>query len=297
MKRNIILKYSLVTLCGLILSSYTYAQVSPPMSMYFLNEYLYNPAAAGKNVGFNVGASYKNNLTGNNGETLTGTLTLDYAYGKSGFGLYATIDKDGVLDASRYAATYAYNLKTSDKGNLRFGVSLGASAIKLNMSKVVGDISDPEIANFNDQGYVFDGDFGVNYNHDNKLNIAAVVPNLRSVFYSQNVNDGYNYTSYFFSASYKFNIDNSIVLAPIAMYRGLKDYDAILDAGVNILLDEEKFNLMALYHTNNSASFGVGFNVDKKYKFQASYALPINSNLKRYTYGGVELGLRATFGK
>ncbi|WP_293299374.1 PorP/SprF family type IX secretion system membrane protein [Pedobacter sp. UBA4863] len=297
MKRNIILKYSLFTFFGLILSAYTHAQVSPPMSMYFLNEYLYNPAAAGKNAGFNVGASYKNNLTGDNGETLTGTLTLDYGRGNSGFGLYATIDKDGVLDASRYAATYAYNVKTSAKGNLRFGVSLGASTIKVDMSRVVGNLDDPDLINFNDQGYVVDGDFGMNYNHDNKLNIAAVIPNLRSVFYSQNVNDGYNYTTYFFSASYKFSIDDAISLSPIAMCRGLKDYDAVVDAGINVLLAEEKFNFMALYHTNNSASFGIGYSADKKYKFQASYALPINSNLQKYTYGGVELGLKVNFGK
>lgn len=296
MKHNII-KYSLAIFFVITLSLSAYAQVSPPMSMYFLNEYLYNPAAAGKNKGFNIGASYKNNLTGNNGETLTGTLTVDYAYGKSGFGLYANIDKDGVLDASRYAATYAYCLKLADKGDLRFGLSLGASAIKINMSKVVGNLDDVYLQQYNDQGYVFDGDFGVNYTHDNKLNIAAVIPNLRSAFYSQNVNDGYNYTTYYFSASYKFNVDNIIAISPIAMYRGLKDYDAVLDIGANVLLAEEKFNLMALYHTSNSMSFGVGFNVDKKYKFQASYALPINSNLQKYTYGGIELGLKANFGK
>jgi len=296
MKHNII-KYSLVVLFVSILSPVVYAQVSPPMSMYFLNEYLYNPAAAGKSKGFNIGASYKNNLTGNNGETLTGTLTLDYAYGKSGFGFYASIDKDGVLDASRYAATYAYNLKLADKGDLRFGLSLGASAIKINMSKVVGDLDDVYLQQYNDQGYVFDGDFGINYIHDNKLNIAAVIPNLRSVFYSKNINDGYNYTTYYLSASYKFNIDNAIALSPIAMYRGLKDYDAVLDIGANVLLADEKFNLMALYHTSNSMSFGVGYNVDKKYKFQASYALPINGNLQKYTYGGVELGLKVNFGK
>lgn len=296
MKHNII-KYSLAVLFASMLSSVAYAQVSPPMSMYFLNEYLYNPAATGKNAGLNVGASYKNNLTGDNGETLTGTLTLDYAYGKSGFGLYASIDKDGVMGASRYAATYAYGLKLSDKENLRFGVSLGASAIKLDMSKVVGDLSDEGLLNFNDQGYVFDGDFGINYIRDNKLNIAVVIPNLRSVFYSQNVNDGYNYTTYYLSASYKFNIDNTVALSPMAMYRGLKDYDAVLDIGANVLLAEEKFNLMVLYHTSNNASFGIGYNVDKKYKFQASYALPINSNLQKYTYGGVELGLKMSLGK
>ena len=297
MRANLIYQAGLLIILGVFCLPDAKAQVSPPMSMYYLNEYLYNPAAAGKNQGLNIGASYKNNLTGTNGETLTSTFTADYGYGKSGFGLYASIDKDGLLETSRFAATYAYNLKTSDVGNLRFGVSLGASALKLSTSRVVGDVSDVLIQQFNDQGYIIDGDFGVSYNHNDKLNISAAIPNLRSVFYSTNVNDGYNYTTFYASASYKVDLDNTLALVPMAMYRGLRDYDAILDAGVNVLLAQEKFNIMALYHTNNSISFGLGFTASRRYQFQASYAMPINSNLRQYSYGGAELGFRLKFGK
>ncbi len=271
------------------------AQVSPPMSMYYLNEYLYNPAVAGKVQGFNLGLSYKNNLTGSNGETVANTITLDYGRGKSGFGLSVNTDKDGVLNVNRFAASYAYNVQTSDKGNLRFGLSAGVTSIKVNISDIIGDVDDQLVQQFNDQGYIFDGDLGAHYS-DEKLSLSAVAPNLRSLIYSENVSDGYNYSTFYFSAAYQV-LDGPVKLTPKVLYRGLDGYDNVIDAGVNAQFSEDKFNLMAFYHSSNSLSFGIGFNMLKKYQMQASYSLPINNNLKKYTYGGVELGVKVNLSK
>ncbi len=289
MKKNNI-TYIVLTTALFLLSSKLVAQVSPPLSMYYLNEYLYNPAMAGKKEGLNLGAFYKNNLTGSNGQTVANTLTLDYGMGKSGFGLTVNTDKDGVLNVNRFSATYAYNLKTSANGNLRFGLSAGVTSLKVNMADVIGDLDDPIPSQFNDQGYVFDGDLGVNYATD-KLSLSVVAPNLRSLIYTENVNDGYNYTTFYAAAAYQVT-DGTIKLTPKAMFRGLKGYESVLDLGVNAQFLEDKFNLLAFYHTSNNLSFGVGFNILSKYQLQASYSLPINSNLQKYTYGNVELGLK-----
>ena len=271
------------------------AQVSPPISMYYLNEYLYNPAVAGRDFGVNLGLSYKNNLVGENGQSVANTATLTYAKGKSGFGLMVNTDKDGLLNVSRYAFSYAYNLKMAETSSLKFGLSVGATSLKIDNSRIFGDLDDVEIQNFNDQGHVLDADFGVNYSNGN-LNLSAVAPNLRNLMSADAVSDGYNYSTFYLSAAYKF-VNGGMGITPKVLYRGLNGYDAVLDAGVNIQLAEDQFNLIALYHTNNSLSFGMGFLILDKYHMQASYALPINSNLKKYTYGGVELGLKLNFGK
>ncbi len=269
------------------------AQVSPPASMYFLNEYLYNPAAAGKKEGFNLGVSYKNNLVGENGQSLSNTATLDYGKGKSGFGLSVNTDKDGLIDINRFAATYAYKIQLSENSDLRFGLSAGVTSLKINSSDIIGDLDDQLIEQYNDQGYIFDGDFGVHYTFD-KLSIGAVLPNLRNVVYTENVSDGYNYSTFYFSASYQF-LDGPITLTPKVLYRGVKSYDSIIDAGINAQFAENKFNLLAFYHSSNSLSFGVGYTALKKYQMQLSYSLPIDNNVKKYTYGGVELGLKLNF--
>lgn len=296
MKRININKYSLAILLAALFSIITAkAQVSPPMSMYYLNEYLYNPALAGKKQGLNVGLSYKNNLTGSNGQTVANTITLDYGKDKSGFGLFFNNDKDGLINVNKLAVTYAYGIQTSETGRLRFGLSAGATSLKLDNSSIIGDQDDILPQQYNDQGYVFDGDLGAHY-YDDKLSLSAVMPNLRSLVNSNEVNDGYNYSTFYLSAAYKL-IGGSVNFIPKVMYRGLKGYDGILDLGVNAQFADEKLNLMAFYHSSNSLSFGLGFAVQKKYQIQASYALPINSNLKKYTYGGVELGVKANFSK
>jgi len=296
MKKNNTAYVTLITIIIIILIAINAkAQVSPPMSMYYLNEYLYNPAAAGKVQGLNIGLSYKNNLTGSNGETVTNTITLDYGMGKNGFGILVNTDKDGVLNVNKFAATYAYNVQTSNAGNLRFGLSAGVTSVKVNMSDIVGEVDDQLVQQFNDQGYVFDGDLGAHYS-DGRLNLSAVAPNLRSLIYSENVNDGYNYSTFYFSAAYQL-INGSVKLTPKVLYRGLEGYDNVIDAGLNAQFADDKLNLLAFYHSSNTMSFGIGFNILKKYQVQASYSLPVNSNLKKYTYGGVELGLKANLSK
>ncbi|MNK37607.1 hypothetical protein D3C87_561790 [compost metagenome] len=294
MKNNNI-TYITALLILIFISLEVKAQVSPPMSMYYLNEYLYNPATAGKTQGLNVGLSYKNNLTGSNGQTVANTVTLDYGMGKSGFGLLLNTDKDGLLNVNRFAATYAYNIQTSKTGNLRFGLSAGVTSVRINMSDIIGDVDDVLPEQLNGQGYVFDGDFGAHYTNG-KLSLSAVAPNLRSLIYNENVSDGYNYSTFYFSAAYQV-LDGPVKLTPKVLYRGLDGYDNVLDAGLNAQFAEDKFNLMAFYHSSNSLSFGLGFNVLKKYQIQASYSLPINNNLQKYTYGGVELGLKVNFSK
>lgn len=294
MKRNNI-AYIATLIIIFLISVNANAQVSPPMSMYYLNEYLYNPAVAGKIQGFNLGLSYKNNLTGSNGQTVANTVTLDYGRGKSGFGLSVNTDKDGVLNVNRFAASYAYNIQTSDKGNLRFGLSAGVTSIKVNISDIVGDIDDQYVQQFNDQGYIFDADLGVHYANE-KLSLSAVAPNLRSMIYSGNVNDGYNYSTFYFSAAYQV-LKGPVKLTPKVLYRGLDGYDNIIDVGVNTQFADDKFNFLAFYHSSNSISLGFGFNVLKKCQVQASYSLPVSSSLKKYTYGAVELGAKVNFSK
>lgn len=287
--------YIITTVILFFASSPLKAQVSPPMSMYYLNEYLYNPAAAGKRAGLNVGLSYKNNLTGSNGQNVANTVTIDYGWNKNGFGLSVVTDKDGLLNVNRFSASYAYHVETSETGNLRFGLSAGISSLKVNMADIIGDGTDLVPQQFNDQGYVFDGDLGVNY-EDGKLSLSAVAPNLRSLIYTENVNDGYNYSTFYVSAAYQV-LDGPVRLTPKLFYRGLDGYDNVIDVGVNAQFAEDKFNLLAFYHSSNSLSFGLGFNILKKYQMQASYSLPINNNLKKYTYGSVELGLKINLSK
>jgi type IX secretion system PorP/SprF family membrane protein len=293
MKKYIIkIAKSSIILVALCVSN-AYAQLSPPASMYFLNEYLYNPAMAGKTEGLGVGLSYKNNLTSSDINVKTNILTVEYGKGKNGFGLSAYNDKDGLISLNKFAASYAYNLKTSATSNLRFGLSVGLSKSSID-ENYVGEFNDPMIYEINQRGYVFDADLGINYSNE-KIDVSISAPNWRGVV-SENDVVQQNYTTLYASAAYTL-FDGLTKLTPKVVYRSVKYAQDVLDIGANAQFAGGKFNLLAFYHTDKAASFGLGFDIVKKYKVQAAYAMPLTSGISNFGYSAFELGLKVKINK
>jgi len=84
------------------------------------------------------------------------------------------------LQRTKAVATYAYHLPLNGENQkLNFGASVGIMKEQVDYSGVNGDISDPNITQFNNKGSLFDGDFGVAYT-SNKLSVEAAIPNIRS---------------------------------------------------------------------------------------------------------------------
>ncbi len=44
-------------------------------------------------------------------------------------------------------------------------------------------------------------------------------------------------------------------------FRGIKGFDNILDAGVNLDATNYNFNVSGIYHSNKSITFGIGLNL------------------------------------
>ncbi len=276
--------------CATFLSNETKAQLSVPTSMYFQNEYIFNPSVAGKTPGLNVGLSYMQNVTSGNGNTVGNIVTLDYGKGKNGFGLFINTDKDGVMNVNKFGASYAYHLKAADNGVLSFGLTAGVSGMNINLSDIVGDVDDALVRYYNDQNYNFDADLGVHYQL-NKLSVSAVASNLRGLIDSK-LYGGFNYNKFYASASYQL-VDGAVKVTPKVLYRGLHEFDDVIDAGLNLQFSGDKVSFQTFYHSNNSVSAGLGFEILERYNVQANYVLPISNELKHYTNGAFEIGIRA----
>lgn len=269
------------------------AQINPQISMFYQNEYLANPAMAGVQKGFNINAAYKHDLVSEKGMRSNNALTLDYQFKKAGLGLNINMDKDGLLNTNRYLATYAYHLPFVNNSQLHFGLSAGVSTEKFNMSDIIGDTDDALIMQYNDLKPEFDADFGIAYTSD-KYNIQAVLPNLRDLIYDQSVSRIYTPTTFYTAVSYKLTGEFGR-LEPKVVYRGVKNYNNIVDAGVNFSTSSENFNALLMYHSSNNATAGVGFTYQKNYQVQLAYVTPVNSSLQQYTYGSVQIGLKLRF--
>ncbi len=275
------------------------AQLLPLNAQYFQNRYLANPSMAGLDEGFNVNGTFRKQWSNIPGAPITQSLTLDQQLNKVGWGVNVYNEKAGGIQHTKLVGTFAYHLPLSDdEQKLNFGISFGASQDKLDLSTIKNsDLNDPSIARFNDRGYYLDGDFGLSYTSKN-LTIEGAIPNLRSVFRNDNLNFA-NSPTFYSAISYKIILGtgiNGINVEPKGVFRGIKNYKNLWDAGVNASFANDKLFLMAMYHNTENATVGFGLNYKSTLYFMAYYNTA-TSEISGYTNGDFEVNIRINIGK
>jgi type IX secretion system PorP/SprF family membrane protein len=267
------------------------ALLEPSGTQYFQNQYLSNPAMAGVDKGLRLNAAYRRQWNGVDGAPVTKFLTADYAAtDRVGVGLNLFNDVAGLINRTRVGLTYAYHLPLSDADHqLHFGLSLALNVQHINYKDLNGDPMDPSVGAFNRRDNYFEGEYGMAYT-DTHLTVQASLPNIRSLVTGDNkaVNGG---GIFFTAASYRFAIDDQITsIEPKICYRGVRGYDNIIDAGVNVAILNNVANVMAMYHTSKSLTAGIGVKILKLVGVQAMYTTQ-TGGIKTYVDGTYEVGV------
>jgi len=277
----------------------TQAQIQPLNAQYFQNKYLANPSFAGIGTGLNINGSFRKQWSNIPGAPVTQGLTIDQQLSKVGLGINVFNEKAGSIQFTKAVATFAYHLPINGEDQqLNFGVSFGTSKDRFDLNELHNsNPNDPSIARFNDRGYYLDGDFGVSYTSKG-LNIEGALPNLRSVLRKDDLS--YADKPTFYSAiSYKFALGsglNGVNLEPKGVFRGIKNYNNLWDAGANVSFAEDKLYVMGMYHSTENATVGVGVNYLSSVYIMAYYNTA-TSAIKGYTGGDFEINVRFNIGK
>jgi type IX secretion system PorP/SprF family membrane protein len=276
---------------GMLSVSTVKAQLNPFGSQYFQNQYLFNPAMAGINSGLNVNLAYSKQGVSVDGAQNMQAISLDYQAKKVGLGLSVYNENSGLFRTTRAVATYAYHIDLGGNNQkLSFGLSAGFVNQHLESSNVVGTFNDPTISHYNDNNPTyFDGDFGVSYT-SNTLTLQAALPDIKTV---SNANNTAEREIFFTSASYKFGGSADVNVEPKVVFRQVRGFDKIVDAGANLSFAQNAFSLQGMYHSSNSATFGFGLN-KSSYSILAFYTTN-TSALNAYNNGDVEVSLRFNF--
>ena len=280
------------------ISTTSKAQLNPLSAQYFTNQYLINPAFAGAGQGIKVNGAYRKLWSNVPGSPLTQNLTVDYGFNKVGLGLTVNNESAGLQRQTRVVGSYAYHLQLNENNHhLHFGVSLGFMSQRLENADIYGNPNDPSVGQYNDRKTYLDGDFGVAYT-SNKLNIQAAVPNLKSVL-KKDVIKLADVATFYTAVSYKIGISEGIEgmdIEPKVAYRGVKGFDNIWDAGAQMGIANKQVFLLAMYHSTENATFGLGMDYKKKYLISGTYTTQ-TSALSAYTNGSFELNLRVNLSK
>ena len=274
------------------------AQLNPVTAQYYTNQYIANPALAGFAQGLTLNGAYRSLFNNIPGAPVDQNLTGEYGFSKVGVGLNLSNETAGLLRQTRLVATYAYHLSLDgDSKKLHFGISGGFMSQRLEGSDVVGNVADPLIGQYNARKTYIDGDFGIAYTSE-KINLQLALPNLKTFFKRDELKVA-DVTTFYSSLSYKFNIGkgiSGITAEPKVAFRGVRDFDNLWDAGVQVAVLNEQVFFTGLYHSTENATLGLGMNFRKKYLISGLYTTQ-TSDLGAYTNGSFELNLRVAFGK
>ncbi|MGX5817692.1 PorP/SprF family type IX secretion system membrane protein [Chitinophaga lutea] len=279
MKELIYIRFFFVLLLA-VLSNQAMAQrfgeapalLQPSGTQWFQNQYLANPAMAGIDTGLHVNAAYRSQLGGMEGAPKTAFFTADGAIlNRVGAGINVFNDRAGLINRTRVGLTYAYHLPVGARGQrLHFGLSAAVNVQRLNYAHVDGDMEDPSLSAFNRRDDYFEIEYGMAYT-GGPWTFQASLPNIRTVFSGKElgVNGG---TIFFTAASYRFDLDGAIHrIEPKVAYRGVKGYDNIIDAGVQVSFLDDVVSVMGMYHSSKSVTCGLGLNIMKTVRIQALY--------------------------
>ena len=289
MFKGLILSVVTLLFCSINLS----AQINPMAAQYFQNTYLANPAMAGVQQGIRLNLGYRNQWSNIQGSPRNLSVTGEYGSEKVGLGINFYKDEAGLLSRSKIQASYAYHLPLNNEdAKLHFGLSLGLQMNTLNLQNMVGSANDLTAARYNDQENILDGDFGLAYS-DKKFRIEGAFNNLKNQLQIED-NQITDYATFMTAFTYMAQVSDWQV-HPKLVYRGVKNFDDILDMGLELRTPDDQLGFMSMYHTNKSMSFGLSYQKVKQWQLLVLYNTPVQA-LKSYATGTFEIGLQVNAG-
>ena len=259
-------------------------------SQYLFNDFSINPAVAGTKSYAPLSISFRRQWMGIDEAPVTQNLMYHTYLGDNmGFGAQMFNDASGPTRRSGISATYAYNIKTSKRTKLSFGLSGSLTQFSIDRDRLITEIpGDVAVMNSNNQ-LISDCNFGIYWKgeshfigfssfnlFENKTNLMAlttpVVNTLNRIFY---INGGYN-----------FKIGALIELQPSAVLRIMDDNLLQIDGNLNLTF-KNAYSIGLSYRNKDALSFMGGVNLGTT---TVGYAYDLGiSKIKTYNDGTHEV--------
>ncbi len=186
------MRFCWLFLLFVILGGYdTSAQNYPTYDGYFLNPYIYNPAAAATSQ-LQINASYRRQWFGIAGAPSISSLTVNSLLDKTraGLGFKVSSFSRGFLNSTDASVSYAYGVPLSKVNHLFFGLSGGLLTNTVNFGEIT--VSDPALANVSNS-ISPSASFGILFKNTNGLNLGFTLPKLFNNLTTLDANYSFSY--------------------------------------------------------------------------------------------------------
>lgn len=316
-------KINLLLACS-FLCTLAMGQAKPSYTQYILNNYILNPALTGIENYVDVKLSNRNQWTGINGAPVTSYLSIHGPVGKEdmrtsatsfavpgdnprgpeywekytappphhGLGLTVMNDKAGYINRWSFAATYAYHKPLGVKTTLSAGISLGASSVNLDRSKIEWgnlDPNDPAIGYSSGELKKVKPEIGAGlWLYSNRYFLGISVLNIipgKAKFVENDKYGTYYTPNYFLTGGYRIQLSDQLSLLPSFMVQ----YWQPQLTGVHVNAKMQYEDLIWLgggYRFSNLVSgysAMAGVNISNTFNISYAYEVATTSRLKNYT--------------
>lgn len=294
----IVKKYILVA--SLLFSAISFAQQDAQYTQYMYNTVSVNPAYAGSRDVFSLTGLYRSQWVGFDGAPITQTLTFNSPIARNvGLGISVVNDKIGPSNETYFFADFSYTIKTSELGNLAFGLKAGGNLLDVDFSRLEGSEIDPKFQNNIDNR--FSPNIGVGaYYYDDKFYLGLSAPNLlETKHFDEGILDDNNQattllakerTNIYLISGYVFDINYFTKLKPTILTKVVQGAPLQVDLSVNALF-YEKFRIGLAYRWDAAVSALAGFQISDGLLIGYAYDAEI-TNLNSTNSGSHEVFLR-----
>lgn len=221
-----------------------------------------------------------------------------------GIGLSLLNEKiaDGKLRRNLAYLTYAYRIKTGEKGHLAFGLMGGVHVQSNNYAELqTTDLNDVRFSA--NTGNVLTPNFGAGiYYSTQKFYAGVSLP--RMVADNLSINSGGDVIKntaidpskfhYYFTMGRVFDAGADLKLKPQIMVKAVKNAPAEIDVNLNALI-MEKLWIGASYRSKADMSFIAGLQINPQFLISYSYDYSL-SKIRDFSSGSHEIGLGYVFG-
>ncbi|KAB1157180.1 type IX secretion system membrane protein PorP/SprF [Tenacibaculum aiptasiae] len=286
--------FKIITIIFLLLTLEVYSQQDPQYTQYMYNTMSVNPAYVGSRGHTTITALGRTQWVGVDGAPDTQTLSYDTPLGYSGVGLGVNLTNDNIGPSSEIYldVNVSYTVRTSDEGNLAFGLKLGGRHLNIDWSKGISE--NPDIL-FESNVNKFLPTIGAGiYYHKPKWYMGVAVPNiLRTTHYDDTFNGGDEAEErlhFFLIGGYVFDLSERIKFKPAALAKVVNGAPISIDLSANVLFNE-KFRVGLAWRWDDSISALLGLQASKGLHIGFAYDLT-TTNYRNYNSGTYELMLR-----
>lgn len=293
--------YQIVLLLSVLFGSEISAQQLPQYTQYMMNDFVLNPAIAGKGKDYwDCRSNNRYQWQGITDAPRTYILSAQGPFKNRKMGIGGTLYSDIVGPTRRvgFNVAYSYHLKLNDEYNLNLGLSAGILQYSVDGHKLLlQDYSDQILVNQYKSGLT--PDFGAGaYLYSKKLFVSFSVPQ----FYEAEVKlAGLTHSTlsrikphYYLLAGYQFDVGDDFQIEPSVLVKYLKPTPLKVDVGVRGIY-QKKLWLGFTYRTHDAVCALLGYMHDNWLMIGYSYDFT-TTKLRQYSTGTHEitLGLRFT---